>query len=131
MLIGAGLIGTLALGFIALPVDGQGGGLFYGGGAQQLIAQTAAVVITLLLSGAGTFVIGRAINKTIGFRVSLEAETAGVDLAEHAESAYAFGEIGAGFNPLHPASPSPAAGVAAAADRPSKSATRTKEDSFA
>lgn len=129
--LGAGLIGTLALGFIALPVDGQGGGLFYGGGAQQLIAQTAAVVITLLLSGAGTFVIGRAINKTIGFRVSLEAETAGVDLAEHAESAYAFGEIGAGFNPLHPASHSPAAGVAAAADRPSKSATRTKEDSFA
>ncbi len=51
--LGAGLIGTLSLGFIALPVDGQGGGLFYGGGFQQLIAQSAAVVITLLLSGAG------------------------------------------------------------------------------
>jgi Amt family ammonium transporter len=45
-------------------------------------------------------VIGRAINKTIGFRVSHEAETAGVDLSEHAESAYAFNEVGAGFNPL-------------------------------
>ncbi|MCD5344504.1 ammonium transporter [Arthrobacter sp. AK04] len=129
--LGAGLIGTLALGFIALPVDGQGGGLLYGGGAQQLIAQTAAVVITLMLSGAGTFVIGRAINKTIGFRVSHEAETAGVDLAEHAESAYAFGEIGAGFNPLHSASHSPAASAAGAAEAPSRTVTRTKEDSFA
>ncbi len=129
--LGAGLIGTLALGFIALPVAGQGGGLLYGGGAQQLFAQTAAVVITLLLSGAGTFVIGRAINKTIGFRVSLEAETAGVDLAEHAESAYAFGEIGSGFNPQHPVSHSPAAEMADAAERLRKSATRVKEDSFA
>jgi Amt family ammonium transporter len=88
-------------------------------------------VITLLLSGAGTFVIGRAINKTIGFRVSHEAETAGVDLAEHAESAYAFGEIGAGFNPLHPASHSPAASADGTVEATSRSVTRTKEDSFA
>jgi ammonium transporter, Amt family len=115
--LGAGLIGTLALGFIALPMDGQGGGLFYGGGVQQLIAQTAAVVITLLLSGLGTLVIGRIINKTIGFRVSHEAETAGVDLSEHAESAYAFGELGSGFNPLRlDASHLPAAGVPAGRD---------------
>ncbi|WP_458779601.1 ammonium transporter [Arthrobacter sp. D3-16] len=107
--LGAGLIGTLALGFIALPVDGLGGGLFYGGGLQQLVAQSVAVVITLLLSGIGTLVIGRAINKTIGFRVSREAETAGVDLSEHAESAYAFGELGAGFNPAgHAMAQSPA-----------------------
>src|SRR5215217_5754325 len=107
--LGAGLIGTLALGFIALPADGQDGGLFYGGGVQQLIAQTVAVVITLLLSGLGTLIIGRAINKTIGFRVSREAETAGVDLAEHAESAYAFGETGGGFRPLNYAVPHTAA----------------------
>ena len=68
--LGAGLIGTLALGFIALPVDGAGGGLFYGGGLQQVIAQTVAVLITVALSGLGTAVIGLAIHKTIGFRVS-------------------------------------------------------------
>ncbi|MDQ0921981.1 Amt family ammonium transporter [Pseudarthrobacter sp. W1I19] len=134
--LGAGLIGTLALGFIALPVDGQGGGLFYGGGVQQLIAQTVAVVITLLLSGIGTLVIGRAINKTIGFRVSREAETAGVDLAEHAESAYAFGEIGGGFRPLNHAVPNAAAAThspAEFASVPSESRPprRAKEDSFA
>jgi len=107
--LGAGLIGTLALGFIALPVDGLGGGLFYGGGFQQLVAQSVAVVITLLLSGTGTLAIGLAINKTIGIRVSREAETAGVDLSEHAESAYAFGEPGAAFNPVgHAMAQSPA-----------------------
>ncbi|MFP5311493.1 MAG: ammonium transporter [Actinomycetes bacterium] len=122
--LGAGLIGTLSLGFLALPADGQGGGLFYGGGVQQLIAQAAAVVITVLLSGIGTAVLARAINKAVGFRVSYEAETAGVDLAEHAETAYAFGEIGAGFNPLDRAAAHiPAA--TAPAQRPAR------EDTFA
>ncbi|MFJ5861142.1 ammonium transporter [Pseudarthrobacter sp. NPDC092439] len=119
--LGGGLIGTLSLGFIALPVDGAGGGLFYGGGFQQLIAQTAAVVITVLLSGIGTLLIGQAIHKTIGFRVSHEAETAGVDLSEHAETAYAFGETGAGFNPLG----------RLLAHKESPTAARAKEDSFA
>ena len=100
--LGGGLIGTLALGFIALPVDGQGGGLFYGGGFQQLVAQTVAVLITVLLSGLVTAVLGVVIHKTLGFRVSEEAETAGVDLSEHAETAYAFGELSRSrFNPFH------------------------------
>ena len=124
--LGAGLIGTLSLGFIALPVDGQGGGLFYGGGVQQLIAQTAAVVITLLLSGIGTAIIARVINKAVGFRVSHEAETAGVDLSEHAETAYAFGEMGSGFSSLsHMLGHHAAAPAAAPAER------HAKEDSFA
>ncbi|MEI2278349.1 ammonium transporter [Paenarthrobacter ilicis] len=88
---GAGVIGTLSLGFIALPVGGVGGGLLYGGGPQQLIAQTVAVVATILLSGLGTLVIGKAIHKTIGFRVTHEHEVVGVDLTQHAESAYEFG----------------------------------------
>ena len=99
--LGSGLVGTLALGFIALPVNGEGGGLFYGGGVQQLIAQTVAVLITLALSGLMTAIIGIAIHKTIGFRVSHEAEVAGVDRSEHAESAYEFGSMGhSQFHPL-------------------------------
>ena len=113
--LGAGLIGTLALGFIALPVDGEGGGLFYGGGFQQLVAQSAAVVVTVLLSGVVTLIIGRGINRFIGFRVSHEAETVGVDVAQHAETAYSFGEMFAGhFNPLGhrlPATTPPTAGA--------------------
>ncbi|MFC8410150.1 ammonium transporter [Arthrobacter sp. NPDC057259] len=99
--LGGGLIGTLALGFIALPVDGHGGGLFYGGGLQQLVAQTVAVLITVLLSALATAVIGLAIHKTIGFRVSHEAEVAGVDRSEHAETAYEFdGLAHSRFNPF-------------------------------
>jgi Amt family ammonium transporter len=100
--LGGGLIGTLALGFIALPVNGTGGGLFYGGGLQQLIAQTVAVLIAVTLSGVVTAVIGLAIHKTLGFRVSHEDEVAGVDRSEHAESAYFFAELGRSrFNPHH------------------------------
>ncbi|MGY2745051.1 ammonium transporter [Pseudarthrobacter sp. O4] len=99
--LGGGLVGTLALGFIALPVDGAGGGLFYGGGIQQLIAQLVAVVLTVLLSGFATAAIGLAIHKTIGFRVSREAEFSGVDRSEHAESAYEFADVGQSrFNPF-------------------------------
>jgi Amt family ammonium transporter len=102
--LGGGLVGTLALGFIALPVDGDGGGLLYGGGLQQLTAQLVAVVLTMMLSGLGTAVIAVAIQKTVGFRVSREAEVSGVDRSEHAETAYDFADLGQSrFNPFgHP-----------------------------
>jgi Amt family ammonium transporter len=91
--LGGGLIGTLALGFIALPGNGTDGGLFYGGGLHQLV----------------TAVIGLTIHKTLGFRVSHEDEIAGVDRSEHAESAYFFAELGRSrFNPLHHHVPAPA-----------------------
>ncbi len=108
----AGLVGTLALGFIALPVDGHGGGLFYGGGFGQLMAQTAAVLVTIVVSGLGTAVIGLAIRRYLGFRVSHEDEVAGVDVTEHAETAYEFGGLNQSqFNPfgaqLRPHTPAP------------------------
>ncbi|MFD1213553.1 ammonium transporter [Arthrobacter sp. GCM10027362] len=92
----AGVVGTLALGFIALPVDGEGGGLFYGGGFRQLVAQIVAVLVTVVLTGLVTAVAGLAIHRTVGFRVSLEDEIAGVDLSEHAEAAYEFDGLGHG-----------------------------------
>ncbi|MBO1268576.1 ammonium transporter [Arthrobacter cavernae] len=129
---GAGIVGTLSLGFIALPVNGEGGGLLYGGGLQQLIAQTVAVLITIAVSGIGTAVIALAIHKTIGFRVSHENEVAGVDRSEHAESAYEFGEILRGhFHALfqHHTPAAGRAGDARAAH--SADAERAKQDSFA
>jgi Amt family ammonium transporter len=88
----SGVIGTVAIGFLALPVDGVGGGLFYGGGVGQLVAQVAATVFTLLFTGVMTLLIALAIARTVGFRVSAEDEARGVDLSEHSESAYAFEE---------------------------------------
>ncbi|WP_427017116.1 ammonium transporter [Pseudarthrobacter sp. P1] len=97
----AGLVGTLALGFIAVPVNGHGGGLFYGGGFGQLIAQLVAVLVTIAVSGLATAVIGLAIHRYFGFRVSHEDEVAGVDVSEHAETAYEFeGLSQSKFNPF-------------------------------
>jgi len=99
----SGIIGTVALGFIALPTDGVGGGLFYGGGLTQLWAQLAAAGIAIAYSAVLTSIIALAIHKTMGFRVSQEQETVGVDLSLHAETAYEFGLSGHGgsFQPLH------------------------------
>ena len=43
-----------------------------------------------------TFVIAIAIQKTIGFRVTDEDEIAGIDNAEHAETAYDLASLGGG-----------------------------------
>jgi len=99
----SGIIGTVALGFIALPVEGVGGGLFYGGGLAQLWAQLAAAGVAIAYSAVLTTIIALAIHKTMGFRVSQEQEVVGVDLSLHAETAYEFGVGGHGgsFQPLH------------------------------
>ena len=99
----SGIIGTVALGFIALPEEGAGGGLFYGGGMTQMWAQLAAAGIAIASSAVLTTIIALAIHKTMGFRVSQEQETVGVDLSLHAETAYEFGVGGHGgsFQPLH------------------------------
>jgi Amt family ammonium transporter len=101
----SGIIGTVALGFIAVPTDGAGGGLFYGGGPAQLWAQLAAAGIAIAYSAVLTAIIGLAIHKTMGFRVSQEQEAVGLDLSLHAETAYEFGIGGHGgsFQPLHEA----------------------------
>ncbi len=98
----AGIIGTLALGFIALPLDGTPGGLFYGGGFGQLAAQAIAALIAIVLSGGVTLVLALALKYTIGFRVDRKSEEDGVDLSEHAETAYEFGGLGVG-GPFRPA----------------------------
>jgi ammonium transporter, Amt family len=98
----AGIVGTLAIGFIALPVDGEGGGLFYGGGLGQLGAQVVATLVAIVYTAVLTGGIGLAIHRTVGFRVTEEQEVAGVDLSEHAETAYEFGGLGLGgtFKPF-------------------------------
>lgn len=97
----AGTTGTIALGFIALPVDGAGGGMFYGGGTAQLVSQVVSVLVAITLSAVMTAVIGLGIHKTIGFRVASDDEVSGVDLSEHAETAYEFGGLGVGSQ-FHP-----------------------------
>ena len=78
-----GLIGTLYLGFFA-----NGTGLFMGGDGTQLLVQAIAAVAVLVYSFVLAFVIGFAIEKTIGFRVKNEDEVAGIDTVVHGEEGY-------------------------------------------
>ena len=43
---------------------------------------------------AVSYVLGKVIDRTIGFRLSAEDETTGVDFTQHAETAYAEGVHG-------------------------------------
>lgn len=85
----SGLIGTLALGFIATPATGTAG-LFYGGGLGLLVTQTVATLISMAYCAVVTLLIVIPIHRTMGFRVSEKQEIQGIDLAQHAETAYAM-----------------------------------------
>ncbi|MFZ2228695.1 MAG: ammonium transporter [Candidatus Nanopelagicaceae bacterium] len=85
-----GLWGCLSIGFFGTSVVNSVGidGLFYGGGATLLGKQAFGALFVLAYSFIMTLIIGFAIEKTIGFRVSRDSEVEGVDLNEHAETAY-------------------------------------------
>jgi ammonium transporter, Amt family len=90
-----GLVGCLLIGFLATqtaPADVNG--LFFGGGFDQLWRQTVAAVAVGAYSFIVTGIIGLVISKVMGWRISEEAETEGIDYAEHAETAYDFTSIG-------------------------------------
>ena len=79
-----GAFGSIALGFLSLE-----GGLFYEGRDIALLGkQTVAVLAVGTFSFVGAFVIGKAIDMTIGFRLDEDSEVEGIDLNEHAESGY-------------------------------------------
>jgi Amt family ammonium transporter len=95
----SGLVGTLAIGFFANLTEGTTwagagdplvpqDGLFYGGGLEQLATQAIAAFIALAFSFVVTYLIALAIKYTIGLRVSEDVEVAGIDFAEHGETAY-------------------------------------------
>lgn len=90
-----GIIGSLAIGFFGSSAVNSVGldGLFYGGGSALLVKQALGVGLVMAYSFVATLIIGYAIEKTIGFRVSNEKELIGVDQTEHAESAYELGGI--------------------------------------
>jgi ammonium transporter, Amt family len=56
----------------------------------QVMAQLKAVALTLVWSGIGTAVILKVVDVLIGTRVSPDAETQGLDLAEHGERGYVY-----------------------------------------
>src|ERR1700749_4715017 len=87
-----GAFGAISLGFLAAYplLDGQHKGLFYGGGVRQLGVQVLGPVAVGLYSFTVALILRQIIHKTMGFRVSEEDEITGVDLTQHAETAYDF-----------------------------------------
>ncbi len=85
-----GIWGSLSIGLFGTSVVNSIGldGLLYGGGSDLLMKQALGVGLVAGYSFIATLIIGYAIEKTIGFRVSREVEIEGIDLKEHAESAY-------------------------------------------
>jgi ammonium transporter, Amt family len=101
-----GLVGMLMIGFVATTEANPGGqeGLFHGGGLTLLGRQSVAAIATFAFAFGVTFVIAKAIDKMIGFRITPEEELAGIDIVAHAESAYDLvGTAGGGvFTGTHP-----------------------------
>ena len=85
-----GIWGSLSIGLFGTSVVNSLGldGVFYGGGTTLLLKQALGVGLVLAYSFLATLIIGFIIEKTIGFRVKKDAEVEGVDLSEHAETAY-------------------------------------------
>ena len=93
-----GLVGTLALGFLASDLVEEGGqnGLLYGGDLNLLIVQIIAAAGVMVYSFIVAGIIALALKATIGIRSDEEDEVNGIDVAEHAETAYELGDSGAG-----------------------------------
>src|ERR1700744_876541 len=87
-----GAFGAISLGFLAAYpiVSNQHKGVFYGGGVHQLLIQVLGPVAVGCYSFAVAWILAKIIDKTMGFRVSEEDEIEGVDLTQHAETAYDF-----------------------------------------
>jgi Amt family ammonium transporter len=91
-----GILGSLMVGLFAdRAVNPLGGdGLLFGGGLELLGYQAVAVLATVVWSGGMSFVLAKVISGTIGLRCTDEEEAVGLDLTQHAETAYSFGELG-------------------------------------
>jgi Amt family ammonium transporter len=87
-----GLVGSILLGFFADAAVNSAvvhEGVFFGGGTELLKDQVIASVVVLAFSFVATLIIGKAIDMTMGLRVDEAAEDVGLDISQHAETAYA------------------------------------------
>jgi len=81
----AGVFGALATGLLALPgvgVDRMGGSM------AQLMLQGKAVLVTAIYSAVMSFILLKIIDLVIGLRATEDGEKMGLDLSDHAETAY-------------------------------------------
>lgn len=83
-----GMWGAVATGlFATVSVNPDGAdGLFYGG--NLLIPQLISLVVAIALAIIGTIIIFKVVSLFMDMRVSISAESLGIDISEHGEGAY-------------------------------------------
>lgn len=83
-----GMWGAIATGLLAtMTVNPDGAdGLLYGG--NLLIPQLISLVVAIALAITGTVVIFKVVSYFMDMRVSISAESLGIDISEHGEGAY-------------------------------------------
>ncbi len=91
-----GLVGMVLLGLFATRAVNPAGadGLLAGGGLHLLGLECLAALVAVVFCFGATWVVAKAVDLTLGLRVSPEDEFTGLDLTQHAESAYSLGGVG-------------------------------------
>ncbi|MCP9272142.1 ammonium transporter [Mycolicibacterium arenosum] len=90
-----GVVGVLLIGLLATEVmTGGAAGLFYGGGFLQFGKQALGAAVVAVYAFGVSYLLAKLIDRVMGFRLSPEDETTGVDFTQHAETAYAEGVHG-------------------------------------
>ena len=88
-----GILGSLMVGLFADSAVNElvtSEGLLVGGGVGLLVDQLVATVATLAFAFVASFVIAKVIDVTMGLRITSEQEDEGLDVSQHAETAYAI-----------------------------------------
>mgnify|MGYP000255184630 FL=1 len=85
-----GILGALSIGLFATKMTNSAGtnGFFYKGGWTLMGHQAVAVLAVVVYSFVVTYILAQILDKTIGLRVSEDDESVGLDLSQHAETAY-------------------------------------------
>ena len=84
-----GIWGTLAVGlFGQVGLGAPASGLFYGGGFGQLGIQFLGVIACFGFTAIAMYIVFKAIDATLGLRVSHETELRGLDIDEHGMESY-------------------------------------------
>ena len=90
-----GIVGSLLLGVFAdTSINSLGFDGLLQGESDLMMDQLVAVGATILFSGVVSLVLAKLVVLVVGLRVSPDEEAEGLDLSQHAESAYNFGDFG-------------------------------------
>jgi Amt family ammonium transporter len=91
-----GVLGALLIGLFGTHLVNGANGFFYKGGWTLMWHQAVAVVAVVSYSFIATYILAQILNKTIGLRVRDDEEILGLDLSQHAETAYETASYGGG-----------------------------------